>query len=98
MTPGHAWDAYVTAQQTADEAVGDCGGTPEPGTPLGGPRREPARRRGPRVVTVRGRGAGGARRWARERGHAHLLPDRDALADPAAGPDVQGLRACLGAR
>jgi hypothetical protein len=35
MTPGDAWDAYVTAQQTADEAVRECGGAPEPGTPRG---------------------------------------------------------------
>ncbi len=35
MTPGDAWDAYVTAQQTADEAVRECGGSITPGTPEG---------------------------------------------------------------
>jgi hypothetical protein len=35
MTPGDAWDAYVTAQQTADEAVWECGGSITPGTPEG---------------------------------------------------------------
>jgi hypothetical protein len=28
MTPGDAWDAYVTAQQAADEAVRECAGSP----------------------------------------------------------------------
>lgn len=35
MTPGDAWDAYVTAQQTAEEAVRECGGSPGDGTPGG---------------------------------------------------------------
>ena len=35
MTPGDAWDAYVTAEQTAGEAVRECGGSIAPGTPEG---------------------------------------------------------------
>ena len=35
MTPGDAWDAYVTAQQTAEEAARECGGSPGDGTPEG---------------------------------------------------------------
>jgi hypothetical protein len=35
MTPGDAWDAYVTAQQAAAEAVTECGGSPGDGTPEG---------------------------------------------------------------
>jgi hypothetical protein len=35
VTPGDAWDAYVTAQQTAEEAVRECGGSPGDGTPEG---------------------------------------------------------------
>ena len=35
MSPGDAWDAYVTAQQAADEAVRECGGSPADGTPEG---------------------------------------------------------------
>jgi hypothetical protein len=36
MSAGNAWDAYVTAQQAADEAVRECGGSPGDGTPEGG--------------------------------------------------------------
>ncbi len=36
MSPGDARDAYVTAQQAANEAVKECGGTPGDGTPEGG--------------------------------------------------------------
>jgi hypothetical protein len=36
MSPGDAWDAYVTAQQAADETVKECGGSPGDGTPEGG--------------------------------------------------------------
>ena len=36
MTPGDAWDAFVTAQQAAGEAVRECGGSPGDGTPGGG--------------------------------------------------------------
>jgi hypothetical protein len=35
MSPGDTWDAYVTAQQAADEAVVECGGSPGDGTPAG---------------------------------------------------------------
>jgi hypothetical protein len=35
VTPGDAWDAYVTAQQTAEETVRGCGGNPGDGTPEG---------------------------------------------------------------
>ncbi len=35
MTPGDAWDAYVTAQQQAGEAVRECGCTPGDGTAEG---------------------------------------------------------------
>jgi hypothetical protein len=35
MTPGQAWDAYLTAQQAAAEAVRDCGWSPGDGTPQG---------------------------------------------------------------
>ena len=35
MTPGDAWDACVTAQQAAGEAVRECGGSPGDGTPEG---------------------------------------------------------------
>ena len=35
MTPGDAWDAYVTAQQTAEEAARECGGSPGDGTSAG---------------------------------------------------------------
>ena len=34
MTPGDAWNAYVTAQQTAEEAARECG-SPGDGTPEG---------------------------------------------------------------
>jgi len=36
MSPGAAWDSYVTAQQAANEAVKECGGRPGDGTPEGG--------------------------------------------------------------
>ena len=36
MTPGDAWDAFVTAQQDADKAVKECSGSPGDGTPQGG--------------------------------------------------------------
>ena len=36
MSPGDAWDAYVTAQQAADEAVKEAGGNSGDGTPEGG--------------------------------------------------------------
>ena len=35
MTPGDAWDAYVTAQQAADKAARECAGSPGDGTPEG---------------------------------------------------------------
>ena len=35
MTPGDAWDAYVTAQADAAEALTECGGSITPGTPEG---------------------------------------------------------------
>ena len=35
MSPGDAWDAYVTAQQAAHEAVTQCAGNPGDGTPEG---------------------------------------------------------------
>ena len=35
MSPGDAWDAYVTAEQAADEAIKECGGSPRDGTPEG---------------------------------------------------------------
>jgi len=35
MTPGDAWDGYVTAQQAAEEAVRECGGSLGDGTPEG---------------------------------------------------------------
>lgn len=37
LSAGDAWDAYVTAQQQAGEAVRECGGTPGDGT-AGGDR------------------------------------------------------------
>jgi len=35
LSAGDAWDAHVTAQQQAGEAVRECGGTPGDGTPEG---------------------------------------------------------------
>jgi hypothetical protein len=35
MTPGDAWDAYVSAQQAAAEAVKECAGHPGDGTAEG---------------------------------------------------------------
>ena len=35
MTAGEAWDAYVTAQRAAGEAVAECEGSPGDGTPTG---------------------------------------------------------------
>ncbi len=35
MTAGEAWDAYVTAQRVAGEAVTQCEGSPGDGTPSG---------------------------------------------------------------
>ncbi len=35
MSAGDAWNAYVTAQQVAHEAVTQCAGSPADGTPEG---------------------------------------------------------------
>ena len=35
MTGGDAWDAYITAQQAASDAVKECPGNPGDGTPEG---------------------------------------------------------------
>ena len=60
MSAGDAWDAYVTAQQAAHEAVKAVRREPGGRDARRGPGRVLARLRGSGVVAVRGRGAGGA--------------------------------------
>ena len=81
MSPGDAWDAYVTAQQAAHEAVTECAREPGGRDARRGPGRVPARLRGSGVVGVRGHGAGRA-------GGGRMSEERQP--QPGAGPAAQG--------